>query len=106
MGTIGGYSTLRTMNRGKRPSRVPLLAGDGPLARVPPVAAFAVVIGLFAVAVVVRGALGALLLGVLAVGVGVLLAATWRVLAPPARAGRVVVLAVLVGIALSMLLTK
>jgi hypothetical protein len=92
--------------RGRRSARTPLLAGNGPLAKVPPVAAFAVVVALFVVAIVVRGAAGAAVLGVLALAVGVLLAATWRVLPAPARAGRVLVLAVLVGIAVSMLLAK
>ena len=92
--------------RGKRASRAPLLAGNGPLARVPPVAAFALVIAVFVVAMVVRGPLGAALLGVLALGVGVLLATTWPVLAVPARAGRVIVLGALVAVAVSMLLSK
>ena len=43
------------VRRGERPSRVPLLAGHGPLAKIPPVLAFVVVIGLFVVAMVVRG---------------------------------------------------
>jgi hypothetical protein len=76
------------------------------LAKVPPVAAFLVVIALFATAIVVRGGIGAALLGVLAIGVGVLLAATWPALSSSARAGRVVVLAVLLAVAVSMLLTR
>jgi hypothetical protein len=87
-----------------RSSRTPLISGDGPLAAVPPVAAFAVVIALFTVAVVVRGVLGAVLLGLLALGVGVLLAATWHAHSPAARAGRVVLLAVLVAVAVSVLI--
>jgi energy-coupling factor transporter transmembrane protein EcfT len=83
-----------------------LLAGNGPLARVPPVAAFVVVIAVFVVAIVVRGGLGAALLGLLALAVGVLLAATWRVLPAPARFGRVAVFAILVAVAVSMLLSK
>jgi hypothetical protein len=73
---------------------------------VPPVAAFAVVVALFVTAVLVRGMLGAALLGLLAVGIGVLLATTWQVLSTPARAIRVGVLAVLVAVAISMLLGK
>jgi hypothetical protein len=92
--------------RGRRSIRTPLLAGDGPLAMVPPVAAFGVVIAVFVVAIVVRGGLGAALLGLLALAVGGLLAATWRVLAAPARAGRVAVVAILVAVAVSMLLSK
>jgi hypothetical protein len=95
-----------TVIRGRRSTRTPLLAGDGPLAKVPPIAAFAVVIALFVAAVVVRGALGAALRGLLAVAVGVLLAATWQVLPASARAGRVIVLAVLVAVAASMLLVE
>lgn len=94
------------MVRGRRSSRTPLLAGEGPLARVPPAAAFVVVLALFVVAIVVRGLLGAALLGVLALGVAVLLAATWRVLAAPARVGRLVVLAALVAVALAMALNR
>ncbi|SER64038.1 hypothetical protein [Actinokineospora terrae] len=83
--------------------RAPLLGGAGPLAKVPPVVVFGVVVGVFVAGVVVRGVVGALLLGVLAVGVGVLLAATWRVLAPAQRFGRVLVLGLVVGIAVSVL---
>jgi hypothetical protein len=43
---------------------------------------------------------------VLALGVAGLLAATWPVLAPPARAGRLVVLGVLVAVALTMALAN
>jgi hypothetical protein len=86
--------------------RAQLLAGDGPLARVPPLVAFLVVAALFAVGVLVGGATGALLLGILAAGVAVLLAATWPVLAPGQRVGRVLVLLVLVAVAISVLLAK
>jgi len=65
--------------------------------------AFLVVIVLFGVGVLVRGMLGAVLLGALAVAVAVLLAATWRALEPPARVLRVLVLLVLVGVAVSVL---
>jgi hypothetical protein len=92
--------------RDRRAMRAPLLAGDGPLSRVPPIAAFAVVIAVFVVGILVRGALGAALLGLLALGVAVLLAGTWRALAPPARLGRVVVLAVLIAVAVSVLVAK
>lgn len=90
--------------REKRSMRAPLLSGHGPLARVPPVAVFLVVAVVFAIGVVVGGATGALLLGLLAAGVAVLLAATWRVLRPGERAGRVVVLVVLVAVAISVLI--
>lgn len=86
-----------------RPSKAPLLPGRGPLAGVPPLIVFLLVIGLFTAGVVVRGTVGAALLLVLAAGVGVLLAATWRVLTPVHRAGRVLVLGVVVAIAISVL---
>lgn len=92
--------------RDKRATRTPLVAGEGPLAKVPPIAAFAVVMALFVTGILVRGAVGAALLGLLALGVAVLLAGTWRVLTPPARAGRLVVLAALVAVAVLVLLAK
>jgi chromate transport protein ChrA len=89
--------------QGKKNMRTPLLAGDGPLARVRPIVVFVVVIGLFAAGVLVSGVIGALLLGLLAVGVGVLLATTWKVLSPSDRMMRAVVLAVLAGVAILQL---
>ncbi|SDD90850.1 hypothetical protein [Actinokineospora iranica] len=89
--------------RRTRSLKAPLLAGSGPLARVPPVAAFALVIAVFTAGVLVRGWLGAGLLGLLAAGVLVLLAATWRVLSPAHRLGRVLVLGVLVAVIVSVL---
>ena len=77
-------------------SKRPLLPGDGPLARVRPVVAFVLVLGLFVTGILVGGTLGAALLGVLIVGAGVLLAATWKVLSPAQRTLRVVVLMILV----------
>lgn len=76
-------------------SKRPLLPGDGPLARVRPVVAFVLVLGLFVTGVLVGGTLGAVLLGVLIVGAGVLLAATWKVLSPGQRMLRVVVVLIL-----------
>jgi hypothetical protein len=73
---------------------------------VPPALVFFTVLILFAAAIVIRGPVGAALLGVLALGVAGLLAATWPVLAPPARAGRLVVLGVLVAVALTMALAN
>ncbi|MGH8967823.1 MAG: hypothetical protein ACRDXB_21220, partial [Actinomycetes bacterium] len=61
----------------RRSLKAKLISGDGPLSRVPPVAVFAVVVVVFAVAVIVGGGLGAVLLGALAVGVALMLAATW-----------------------------
>jgi hypothetical protein len=83
--------------------RAPLLAGNGPLAKVRPLVVFVVVIGLFAAGVLISGVLGAALLGLLAVGVAVLLATTWRALTPTDRVMRVVVLAVLVAVAVLQL---
>ncbi|GLZ39595.1 hypothetical protein Acsp05_32190 [Actinokineospora sp. NBRC 105648] len=80
-----------------------MLAGDGPLARIPPVLVFLLVIAVFVTGVLVRGVLGAGLLALLAAGVGVLLATTWPVLAPVQRFGRVLVLGVLVAVAISVL---
>ena len=90
--------------REKRSMKAPLLSGNGPLARATPLVAFLVVAGVFAVAVIVGGGTGALLLGVLAAGVAVLLAATWGVLSPGQRAGRVFILVVLAAVAISVLL--
>lgn len=90
--------------RGKQTSRARLIPGQGPLASVPPVAAFALVVALFAAGVLVGGALGAALLGLLVLFVAALLAATWSVLTGSQRAGRVLVLAVLVAVAVSLLL--
>jgi len=87
----------------KRSMKARLLPGDGPLARMSPLVAFLAVTAVFVVGVVVRGMTGALLLGLLAAGVAVLLAVTWRVLTPSQRFGRVLVLSVLVAIAISVL---
>ena len=86
--------------------KAPLLSGSGPLARVPPLVAFLVVAAVFALGIVIGGGTGAALLGLLAVGVAVLLAATWPVLEPGQRVGRLLVLVVLVAVALSVLLTR
>ncbi|HEX4721313.1 MAG TPA: hypothetical protein VH333_02275 [Pseudonocardiaceae bacterium] len=84
-------------------SRAPLVAGRGPLAKVPPVAAFVVVILVFGLAVWLRGSVGAALLGVLGLGVLVLLAATWQALRPADRVLRVIVIAILAAVAISLL---
>lgn len=90
------------MARG-RANKAPMLPGRGPLAGVPPLVAFLLVIGLFIAGVVVQGVVGAGLLLALAAGVAVLLAATWGVLGPAERLGRVAVLGVVVAIAISVL---
>ena len=84
--------------------RGPLLPGRGPLAGVRPVVAFLGVLAVFVVAVVLGGAVGALLLGLLAVGVATLLATTWPRLSAAERAGRGLVLALLVAVALAQVL--
>jgi hypothetical protein len=86
-----------------RNSRAPLIAGAGPLAKVPPAAAFAVVIVLFGLAVWLRGPVGAGLLGLLGVGLLVLLAATWQALGTADRVLRVLVLAIVAAVAISLL---
>ena len=80
--------------------RRPLLPGEGPLARVHPAVAFGAVLVVFAVGVWWGGTAGALLLGLLAIGVAGLLAVTWPRLTAPERALRITTLAVLVAIAL------
>jgi hypothetical protein len=83
---------------GRKNMRTPLLAGNGPLARIPPLVVFVVIIALFAGGVTIGGLVGAVLLAVLAVGVGVLLAVTWKVLKPSDRVMRVLVLGLLVAL--------
>ncbi|GAB3431890.1 DUF6703 family protein [Actinophytocola sediminis] len=89
--------------RGKRSMKSRLLPGDGPLARVAPLVAFLVVAAVFVTGVLMRGVTGALLLGLLAAAVAAMLSATWQVLSPSQRVGRMLVLAVLVAIAISVL---
>ncbi|NGY62671.1 hypothetical protein G7043_27505 [Lentzea sp. NEAU-D13] len=64
--------------------------------------AFVLVLGLFVTGVLVGGTVGAVLLGLLIIGAGVLLAATWKVLSPAHRTLRVVVLLVLVVITVEL----
>jgi hypothetical protein len=92
--------------RERRSLKAKLILGEGPLSRVPPLAVFLVVTAVFVVGVVVRGVPGALLLGLLAAGVAVMLAATWRALAPGQRLGRLLVLGLLIIIAVSVVLAK
>ncbi|WP_447006242.1 hypothetical protein ACRAKI_07070 [Saccharothrix isguenensis] len=80
-----------------------LIPGSGPLARVPAPAVFLLVLTLFGLGVWLQGAIGALLLGVLALGVAAMLAVTWPLLTPSARVLRVLVLALLVLITVSVL---
>jgi hypothetical protein len=85
-----------------RLSRAPLLSGDGPLAKVTPLVAFVGVLAVFAVGVLVGGVVGALLLGLLAAGIVVMLAVTWQLLTVQERFVRIVALALLIGIAASL----
>jgi energy-coupling factor transporter transmembrane protein EcfT len=84
-------------------SRRPLLPGNGPLSKVQPAVVFFVVAVLFALGVIVRGPVGATLLGALVLMVLGLLSATWQVLSNADRTLRVIVVLVLVGVAISVL---
>lgn len=79
-----------------------LTPGDGPLSRVSPGLVFLLVAALFGVAVWIRGAIGGVLLGTLALGVLVLLAGTWRRLRPAERVLRLLVLVMLLAIMVSV----
>jgi hypothetical protein len=92
--------------RERRSLKAKLITGDGPLSRVPPLAVFLMVAAVFVAGVLVRGVPGALLLGLLAAGIAVMLAATWNALAPGQRFGRLLVLGLLIIIAVSVVLTK
>lgn len=100
--TQGGGASAR--RRGRADLRRPLLPGAGPLSGTPPLLAFLVVVGVFALAVVLGGPVGTLLLALLAVGVATLLAATWGRLSPSERLARGFVLAVLVAVTLGVAL--
>ena len=92
--------------RERRSTKAKLIAGDGPLARVSPFLAFLVVAAVFAAGIIVGGLVGAVLLGVLAAAIAVLLAATWGALAPGQRFGRLLIIALLIIVAVSVLLAK
>jgi hypothetical protein len=94
---------MSTRRPTRRDRRAPLIGGRGPLTKVPPIAAFVVVIVLFGLGVWLRGPIGATLLAVLDVGMLVLLAATWRALSSSARVMRVVVFALLLAVEASVL---
>jgi len=92
--------------RERRSTKAKLVTGEGPLSRVPPLAAFVVVAAVFVTGIVVRGVPGALLLGLLAAGVAVLLAGTWGVLTSAQRIGRLLILGLLIVVAVSVVLAK
>lgn len=95
---------MSTRRPTRQSRRAPLIGGTGPLTKVPPIAAFLLVIVLFGLGVWLRGALGATLLAILDIGVIVLLVATWRALSSSARLMRVLVLVLLVAVEASVLL--
>lgn len=90
------------MTRGQS-SRTPLLPGDGPLAKIKPPVAFVGVLAIFVTGVLAGGGIGALLLGLLAAGVVVLLATTWPLLSTHERLLRVAALAALIAVGASLL---
>jgi hypothetical protein len=69
---------------------------------VPPAAAFVAVAAVFATGVLVGGAAGAALLGLLAVFVALLLAAAWPRLRPSERGLRVLILLTVIAVAISV----
>ncbi|HEX3781394.1 MAG TPA: hypothetical protein VHX38_17170 [Pseudonocardiaceae bacterium] len=95
---------MSTRRPTRRSYRAPLIAGRGPLAKVPPLAAFVLVIVLFGLGVWLRGAIGATLLALLDIGVLVLLAGTWRALGSSARVMRVLIVVILLAVEASVLL--
>ena len=84
--------------------RAPLIGGRGPLTKVPPIAAFVLVVVLFGLGVWLRGPVGAALLAVLDIGVLILLVGTWRALSSSARVMRLVVVVILLAVEASVLL--
>jgi hypothetical protein len=90
------------IRRVRRDRNAALLPGSGPLAKVPPAAVFGLVLVLFVIGVFVRGPVGCGLLSALALLLAGLLAATWKVLSPADRAIRLLVIAVLVAVTISV----
>ena len=71
------------------------------LTRVSPTAAFLGALALFLAGLFLPGIVGALLLGVLAAGLGALTFTTWPVQSPPTRVVRLVLLSLLVAAVVS-----
>ncbi|HEX4222547.1 MAG TPA: hypothetical protein VHZ97_09320 [Pseudonocardiaceae bacterium] len=94
---------MSTRRPTRQSRRAPLIGGRGPLTKVPPMAAFLLVVVLFGLGVWLRGAVGATLLVVLDIGVLLLLAGTWRALSSSARVMRLVVVAILLAVEASVL---
>jgi hypothetical protein len=80
--------------------RRPLVPGQGPLARIPPLLGFVGAAAVFATGALVGGAAGAAVLGVLALALAGLLGLTWPRLAAGDRAVRLVSVLALVAVAL------
>ena len=103
---VGGVRVTAGARRPSRRSRLSggaaMVPGEGPLARVPPVVAFAVVVVVFAAGVIVGGIVGTVLLALLTAGVVALLATTWPHLTGGERAGRILVLAVLAAVTVAV----
>ena len=80
-------------------------SGGRPTPKIRPVQvlAIAAVLAVFVVGVVIGGPWGALLVGVLAVGAGVLLALRWNALDERVRIFRAVVVLICVAVAISLL---
>lgn len=78
-----------------------LIAGSGPLSRVPPAVALLVVAALFAAGVIIGGITGAILLGLLVLGVALLIVATWAQRTPGERTGRIGILLLLIAITIA-----
>lgn len=89
--------------RTRRDSRAQLVAGNGPLAKVTPVAAFVVILAVFGLAIWLRGGTGAVLLGALDLAVIGLLVGTWTALRPADRVLRLVVIVILAAVAISLM---
>ncbi|HEY4022150.1 MAG TPA: hypothetical protein VGM75_25915 [Pseudonocardiaceae bacterium] len=94
---------MSTRRPTRQSRRAPLIGGRGPLTKLPPLAAFVVVVVLFGLGVWLRGAIGATLLAVLDIGVLILLIGTWRALSSSARVMRLVVVAILLAVEASVL---
>ncbi|AUS80072.1 hypothetical protein C1701_18960 [Actinoalloteichus sp. AHMU CJ021] len=88
---------------GGRPRQDRERGPEGPLSRVPPAAAFVGVLAVFLIGVWVGGPLGAALLSVLLLFVLGLIVTRWHQLRPAERVGRVLVVAVLTLVTLSVL---
>ncbi|GAA2844508.1 DUF6703 family protein [Crossiella cryophila] len=76
--------------------------GAGPRKSLPPPVAFLVVAAVFAAGVITGGVIGAVLLAALGLFVLAMVVSTWSRLRTPDRVLRIVVLAILVGVIVSL----